>query len=288
MLPVFAFAAGCGDSSRQSHDASNPDAFEIIDSETASQEVGLLPTDASPSQFDASRPDISGSTVDGGLGPDAGTDSKQAPSTATIIVLPDTQYYTYSADAGFYQPPDHAGVFDEQIAWILAQKAALNINAVLHVGDLVDSPSDPGQWNIAGTAMHRLDGIVPYVIVPGNHDEDNKSRQGLIDSYFGPASMPWITGTKVVGQMENNYALVDIGGRQWLVVALEFSPTDAYVTWADQVLKAFPDRPAILLTHAFSTAMVRGTTSRLPEATRVMTVTNGGTHSSTRSLPAKA
>jgi len=100
--------------------------------------------------------------------------------------------------------------------------------------------------------------------------------------------MPWITGTKVVGQMENNYALVDIGGRQWLVVALEFSPTDASVTWADQVLKAFPDRPAILLTHAFSTAMVRGTTSRLPEATRVMTVTNGGTHSSTRSLPAKA
>ncbi|HEX7509319.1 MAG TPA: metallophosphoesterase [Polyangia bacterium] len=186
-------------------------------------------------------------SIDGGVTP--------AQPTATIIVLPDTQYYTYSADSGFYNsapnsPPDHAGVFGEQTAWILAQRQALNINVVLHVGDVVDIPSDPGQWNIASTAMHRFDGIIPYVIVPGNHDDDDK-RQGLMDSYFGPATMPWITGTKIIGQMENNYALLDIGGRQWLVVALEFSPTDASVEWADKVLKAFPDRPAILVTHGY-------------------------------------
>ncbi len=204
-------------------------------------------TDATATDSGMSPVDVGSASIDGGAAP--------VQPTASIIVLPDTQYYTYSEDSGFYNTapnsaPDHAGVFGEQTTWILAQRAKLNINVVLHVGDIVDSPSDPGQWNIAGAAMHTLDRIIPYVVVPGNHDED-RNRQGLTDSYFGPATMPWITGTKIVGQMENNYALVDIGGRQWLVVALEFAPTDASVVWADKVLKAFPDRPAILVTHVY-------------------------------------
>lgn len=184
--------------------------------------------------------------VDGGAPAVDADDS--TPPTATIVVLPDTQYYTYPAS--WYPPQQHAGVFGEQIDWIVQNRGALNIQAVLHVGDLVDVPNDAGHWNVAGTAMHRLDGVIPYVVVPGNHDSDDR-RVGLMDQYFGPSTMPWINGTEFIGQMENNYAFVAIGGRQWLVVALEFSPTDATVIWADRVLKAFPDKPAILLTHAY-------------------------------------
>lgn len=158
----------------------------------------------------------------------------------SVVILPDTQYY-----AAAY--PD---VFADQTDWILGQKTALNIAAVLHVGDIVDTSNDPEQWNVAGSAMHSLDGIVPYVVVPGNHDCNNQ-RVGMTDLYFAPATMPWITGTMVAGQIENNYALIDIGGVQWLVVGIEFGPRDAVVAWADSVFKAYADRPAILLTHAY-------------------------------------
>jgi hypothetical protein len=171
---------------------------------------------------------------------DGGTGTETPPSPpVTIVVLPDTQYYAESY-------PD---VFAGQTSWILAQKPALNIAAVLHVGDLVDAGTQ-AQWDVANTAMRVLDGIVPYVLVPGNHDTDS-NRNTLIDNYFGPASMPWITGTMTAGQIENNYALVDIGPQKWLVLGLEFGPRDAVVAWADTILKAYPTTPAILLTHAY-------------------------------------
>jgi 3',5'-cyclic AMP phosphodiesterase CpdA len=98
--------------------------------------------------------------------------------------------------------------------------------------------------------MRVLDGLVPYVLVPGNHDTD-ANRVGLIDNYFAPTTMPWISGTMNAGQIENNYALVDIGPQKWLVLGLEFGPRDAVLTWADGVLKAHPTLPAIIVTHAY-------------------------------------
>ena len=155
-------------------------------------------------------------------------------------MLPDTQYYSEG----------HPEVYAQQTQWIVDQRRPLHIEAVLHVGDLVEVFDDPAQWVAASTAMRALDNLLPYVLVPGNHDT-NANRQTPINTYFGPGSMPWITGTMAAGQIENNYALIDIGAQTWLVVGLEFGPRDAVVAWADTVLKAHPNNPAILLTHAY-------------------------------------
>jgi hypothetical protein len=171
---------------------------------------------------------------DGGAGPEA----PLVPPVG-IVVLPDTQYYAAA----------YPEVFAGQIDWIRGQKPALNLAAVLHVGDLVDGDT-ADQWSVASKEMHKLDGVLPYVVVPGNHDTDDK-RKTMMNSYFGPSSMPWITGTMVAGQMENNYALLTIGPQQWLVLGLEFGPRDAVVAWADTVLKTYADRPAIIVTHAY-------------------------------------
>ena len=199
--------------------------------------------------------------VDAGLSPDtlgaadAGTVSTDAdstdaggadwgpiaPNSFTVVVLPDTQYYSSSY-------PD---IFPAQTGWIVAQKSARNIAVVLHEGDIVDGAGDPAQWTVANSSMRLLDSaLVPYVLVPGNHDTD-ANRAGLIDNYFAPATMPWITGTMTAGQIENNYALVDIGPQKWLVLGLEFGPRDAVLTWADGVLKANWTLPAIIVTHAY-------------------------------------
>jgi Calcineurin-like phosphoesterase len=158
----------------------------------------------------------------------------------TVVVLPDTQYYSSS----------HPEIFAAQTRWIVEQKSARNVSVTLHVGDIVDGANDPAQWAVANSSLRLMDGLVPYVLVPGNHDTDS-NRVGLIDNYFAPTTMQWITNTMTTGQIENNYALVDIGPQQWLVLGLEFGPRDAVLTWADGVLKAFPTKPAIIVTHAY-------------------------------------
>lgn len=158
----------------------------------------------------------------------------------SLVFLPDTQYYAAS----------FADILAAQTSWIVYNQQARGIAAVVQGGDLVDLWSSRAQWQVVHASMRIMDGRVPYLIVPGNHDTDN-NRTGLLDSYFEPASMPWIDGTMVPGKIDDNYALVDIGGRQWLLLGLEFAPRDVVLAWADAVLKAHATVPAIIVTHAY-------------------------------------
>ena len=181
--------------------------------------------------------------------PDAGPPLPGTPYT--VIAMPDPQFY-----AAFY--PD---IFDAQTRWIAGERALGNIAFVLHEGDLVDTDNE-GQWSAAARSMQLLDGLVPYVISTGNHDYDyggdgwTMSRSTLIDSYFPVwkfAALRWFKGTFDPQHIENNYALIDVpgGGGQWLVVSLEFGPRDEVLTWADGIVKQYPDTPAMIVTHAY-------------------------------------
>ena len=87
----------------------------------------------------------------------------------SIIVLPDTQFYSQD------NPQD----FQNMTQWIVANRSALNIAYVVHVGDVVNIADQQYQWDNADAAMGILedpvgtsltDGI-PYGICPGNHDQ---------------------------------------------------------------------------------------------------------------------
>jgi hypothetical protein len=162
------------------------------------------------------------------------------PHKATIIVLPDTQY------ASTFVPD----TFRAQIEWIVKERAARNITAVLHVGDIVEHPFERAEWGVANSAMRLLDEKIPYMVVPGNHDL-GVNRASLINDYFNPVSMPWISGVMTPGHIENSYSLIDIGPCTWLVVGLEYAPRDLVIVWADKVFKAHVELPAILLTHVY-------------------------------------
>lgn len=171
---------------------------------------------------------------------DAGGDCWPDSQVATVIVLPDTQFYAES----------YPEIFKAQTRWIVEQASQRTLSAVISVGDIVDAPLDRDQWTLASTALRTMDGVVPYVLVPGNHDEDG-TRATLMNDFFAPPTMPWITSTWMPGHMENNYTLVDIGPQKWLIVGLEFGPRDAVVAWADGILKAYAHLPAIVVTHAY-------------------------------------
>lgn len=165
----------------------------------------------------------------------------------SFVVLPDTQHYA----------ADHPEIFEAQAQWIAGQADAWRIRFVLHEGDVTDDNSAT-QWGMAREAMAELDGRVPYVLVPGNHDYGTggsaDSRETLLTESFADADIaarPSYGGSFEEGRLENTYHV--FGGEEggWLVLGLEFGPRDEVVDWADEVLARHAPMPAILLTHAY-------------------------------------
>src|SRR3954466_34448 len=187
----------------------------------------------------------------------------QNPDDFTIIVLPDTQFY-YSAYGNVIAGSGSATFFQLQTQWIAANKTALNIQSVLGVGDIVNQPDpklSPNQWPEANSAVATLDTAgIPYVFPVGNHDYmpvDNVAGRTAaltnFNSYFGPAryaSYGWYRGQFPAGSNENFYAIVNIRGKDYLLLALEMYPRDTSLDWARQVLQKNSGAEVIITTHA--------------------------------------
>jgi hypothetical protein len=179
------------------------------------------------------------------LGKDA---SDAAPDAFTIVVLPDTQYYSAR----------YPHILDAQTRWVLRERTAARIALVVHEGDIVDEDS-PAQWERASRSLHALDGLVPYVLGVGNHDYSTSgahiTRQTLLNRYFpagGSVSAPG--GTFEPGRIENRFDLMPAPGGPWLVLTLEFGPRDAVLRWADGVAGQHAALPAIVVTHGYLAA----------------------------------
>ena len=101
--------------------------------------------------------------------------AERLPDDGWVLVqVPDIQSYVdYSK---------HYPLLLTMMSWIAAQSRELNIALVTQMGDVVyqngitDARKGTGdqdsaqQWSNASRAFMLLDGVVPYIVVPGNHD----------------------------------------------------------------------------------------------------------------------
>jgi hypothetical protein len=178
----------------------------------------------------------------------------------TIVVLPDVQHYT-ETDLG-------NAWFVAQTDWIVHNIAARHITFVTQVGDLVEhgaqGPSSNAlEWSRADAAMDVLefappappDGNVPYSAALGNHDYDYFSNKGQATQFlqwFGPAryaGKTWFVGSSPDGR---NFAQVFATSNGPLLhITLEWHTADVGLAWAESVLAAHPDLPALVSTHEF-------------------------------------
>jgi len=171
------------------------------------------------------------------------------PGSWSLAVLPDTQIYSES----------YPELFKDQTRWIVANKDRYNIKYVLHLGDIVNVPTTLIQWTNAKAAISILDGKVPYALATGNHDHGTSSvasdRTTLVNNYF-PVSdyLAWPTfgGTWQPNRIENSYHLFSADGVDWIIFSLEWGPRNSPIAWANQVLTNYPNRKAILITHAYT------------------------------------
>lgn len=168
----------------------------------------------------------------------------------TIAVLPDTQFYSESFPA----------TFNAQTQWIMNNRTALNIKYVAHMGDIVNVATQINQWNNADAAMSLLETPVsgfpegmPYCPNVGNHDIASGGNTTNYNNYFGISRFQGRSyyGGHFGSDNDNNVGLFSAGGMDFIVISLEYdtTPDQPVLDWADGVLKANPNRRAIVVSH---------------------------------------
>jgi hypothetical protein len=187
----------------------------------------------------------------------------------TIGTLPDTQYYSENIDG-------RSRHFFAQTQWYVDNRDVLNLAFVSHMGDIVehgDIDASYGrinrpQWIIADAAMKVIENRVttlraygiPWGAAPGNHDQTPVGNAGgttnFYNEYFG---LSRYAGRAYYGghygtNNNNNYQLFSASGLDFIILHLEYDTRalrfyQPVLDWADALLKAHPNRRAIVTSH---------------------------------------
>ncbi len=169
----------------------------------------------------------------------------------SVVLLPDTQFYSEK----------YPETYVMQTLWIRQQLKEDNIKCVIHLGDIVQNPTNKQEWENANKAMQVLDGVVPFSVAPGNHDMIVKSRDSsLFNTFFSTkrfADRPWYGG-HMGDTNDNNYCYFDGCGMKFMVINLEYSPRDETLQWASSIAKRHPDHRIIVATHYYMSRNGRG------------------------------
>lgn len=168
----------------------------------------------------------------------------------TFAIFPDIQIMTN------YNPT----LLNNQIQWLVNKKEEMNVQFAMFVGDLSDYGQREELYVIASQAMSKLDNVIPYCFVPGNHDyDDNASTRNQVYfnrhfPYSKHSQLPGFGGSYQEGTMTNNYYTFDVGnGIKYLVINLEYKPRLSVLRWANVIAEAHPDHRVIMNTHSYLT-----------------------------------
>ena len=153
--------------------------------------------------------------------------------------------------------------------WILNNKTSRNIEYVFGLGDTIDTlttydtnkvegngkTQNVNEWIVASTQIHRLDGVIPYTIIRGNHDDEGgyhkyictEDYQNQMTGFYYDSSKPATLGNS----MSNSYRKITIGGQKYLMLSLDYHADDAVIEWANQVVAANPSYRVIASVHAY-------------------------------------
>lgn len=203
------------------------------------------------------------------------------PQSWTMVVVPDVQTY-------IKQIENH-GIMDMMLAWIVRRREEMNIQQVLFTGDLVYN-NDHGyvdqmdnvrfwrsgrlrdliadeQWKALSKLMTRLDGEVPYILCTGNHDygmSSAENRNSYFNQYFPTdrnpltrrqlvSCAPDAFGKKTLQTSAYEFTAPHPDNRKFLVITLQFAPTDADLAWAKKIadMPRFANHIGIVLTHSY-------------------------------------
>ncbi len=169
--------------------------------------------------------------------------------------------------------------------WLIANKDTHKIKYVLGMGDITDDSTDI-EWERANAYISKLNGVIPYSLCRGNHDDwddfnrhlhngfyeatvdgmmnegdvdlTDPTQPGLIEGTLPDGSTGLVTreedvpeGGIVKGDLTNSYRTIEVSGTKYLIMTLDFAPNSEALKWANDVIAAHPDHWVIATTHAY-------------------------------------
>ena len=159
----------------------------------------------------------------------------------SFALIGDTQWLSK------YMPQKMEGIYD----WIVANAESKKIAHVMGLGDITEDWNTAGkeqEWIRAHQYISKLNGVVPYSLVRGNHDESK-----YFFKYFATEEyMSQFNGYYMVeGDIRNAYKTFRAGSVDYLLMVLDFGPSDEILAWANEVVLAHPNHRVIVTTHGY-------------------------------------
>ena len=154
----------------------------------------------------------------------------------SLAVVGDTQILT-----SFF-PNDLHYIYD----YLSQNVESKNIRHVFGMGDITDKDTDE-EWTRAVEQISKLDGKVPYSLIRGNHDGKEQFNKYLDENS--------IYGKQYTLRYNNDSTttahIFSAGKLDYLVITLDWGPTDEELAWANDVVEAYPKHNVIISTHAY-------------------------------------
>ncbi|GAB3045022.1 lamin tail domain-containing protein [Sediminivirga luteola] len=201
---------------------------------------------------------LDGPRTTGGLFDEVGVVDQEFAQPGTYDLafnhMTDTQFYS----EGF------VSVFTDMVAWVIANQDARDIAYSTNTGDIIENWmrgfDDPErarrEFRDAAKITQLLNehGVANGVL-PGNHDNFWGRNNDLYNEYFGPEmfeDQPWWGNSWQPGDNSAHYDwFIHDDGTKFLVLNLQYNPSDAQLEWANAVAEANQDWNIILATHSY-------------------------------------
>ena len=141
--------------------------------------------------------------------------------------------------------PQH---MDTLYDWIIDNKDDKKIEYVFGLGDITDTwkKTSTAEWDVAKEAISQMDGVLPYSLTRGNHDENS-----YFNEYFGYEEYKNQFDGFYNDEINNSYRYFTIGQTNYLFLTLEYAPTDKELEWANEVIADHPNHKVIITTHGY-------------------------------------
>ena len=206
------------------------------------------------------------------------------PASSSMILMGDPQgYVKYDLN----QP-----LLDLQMSWISDNVDHLKIKAVVCVGDLVEqndnnaltrrmlNQTSTQMWKAVSKSFEWIDGKVPHLHSPGNHDYGFKAAEDehtFFPEYFTSERQGKVLLDCLVAEhpnregratLENAAYEFQMSGwsRKILVITSEFAPSDAVVEWAKSLClsEQYKDHIVFYVTHSYMKCHGKCNNERIP------------------------
>jgi len=166
----------------------------------------------------------------------------------TLAVMPDTQFLYWGTQGSVNPEPQ-----EESFRYIIENSgSAQNIVFMAHLGDLTED-ADASSFTYVGQACDILDSHdVSYSVLAGNHDVSGTDQRGSTPYLRTMGPQRFKNSPTFAGSDETGYNTAHIfraGGREWLLLALDWRMSTEGFNWANSIIKANPKLPVIVTSH---------------------------------------